>query len=382
MTRTCTCLLAAGAVLFVVAFTGAQALSEPERNFEELWKTFDARYSHFGIKNIDWHALYRVYRPRVTAQTSDDELFDIMAALLGHLNDNHVLLRSPSRHFSAGILQDLKQEDFSLDLVTETYLRGKAVPLSDGVFHYGWLSDTVAYFHFRGFRDVRASGKAIDTIVKEFRHAKALIVDVRGNGGGDDRVGKVIADRFADRKRLYMTVELRNGPKHSDFAAPVEWFVKPGGPAQFTKPVILLTHRFSVSAAENFALAMRTLPHAIQVGDVTSGAFADTTGHTLPNGWRFSASFNLFRDRDGVCWEGLGIAPNYRVVNSKADMDAKRDKVLEFALSLIAAGAKPALGSWTTSAPRTAGRPTKDRAKCSSGWPNRYAFPMPRPPMR
>ena len=55
---------------------------------------------------------------------------------------------------------------------------------------------------------------------KEFRNARALVVDVRGNGGGDDRVGRAIASRFTDRNRLYMTVALRNGPKHDDFAAP------------------------------------------------------------------------------------------------------------------------------------------------------------------
>jgi len=330
----------------------AQGLSEPERNFEELWRTFDANYSHFGVKNIDWNALYRIYRPRVTAKTSDDELYEILSSLLGHLNDNHVGLRTPARRFGAGVLQDLKREDFSLDLVKEKYLKGKAVALRGGVFHYGWLSDTVGYFHFSGFEDEAGSGAAVDAILKEFRNAKALVVDVRGNGGGEDRVGKAIAGRFADRKRLYMTVALRNGPKHDDFAAPVEWFVEPAGPAQFTQPVILLTHRFSVSAAENFALAMRTLPHVIQVGDITSGAFADTAPHTLPNGWRFSAPFNLFRDRDGVCWEGIGIPADYRIFNTKADMDGKKDKVLEFALELIAAGAKPAPGSRTQKAKR------------------------------
>ena len=193
---------------------------------------------------------------------------------------------------------------------------------------------------------------AVDAILEEFRNAKALIVDVRGNGGGDDRVGKAIASRFADRKRLYMTVELRNGPKHADFAAPVEWFVEPEGPAQFTRPVFLLTHRFSVSAAETLRSPCAPCHMSSRWAKSPPGAFADTAGHTLPNGWRFSASFNLFRDRDGVCWEGLGIAPDYRILNTKADIDARRDKVLEFALALIASGARPAPGSRTHKAQR------------------------------
>lgn len=53
-------------------------------------------------------------------------------------------------------------------------------------------------------------------IIQEFKDARAIIVDVRRNGGGDDRVGKLIADRFADRKRLYMTTQIRNGKEHND----------------------------------------------------------------------------------------------------------------------------------------------------------------------
>ena len=56
----------------------AQQLSEPENNFEYLWQTFDRNYGIFGPKKVDWHALYKVYRPRVTPQTTDEELFDII----------------------------------------------------------------------------------------------------------------------------------------------------------------------------------------------------------------------------------------------------------------------------------------------------------------
>src|SRR5437870_1634974 len=106
---------------FFSAVVVAQELSEPEKNFERLWQTFDRNYAIFGPKRIDWNALYKVYRPRVTPKTTDDELFDFMASLLGHLNDNHVRLTSPQRKFQSGILGEMKMEDFSLDLVKEKY---------------------------------------------------------------------------------------------------------------------------------------------------------------------------------------------------------------------------------------------------------------------
>lgn len=333
-------LLVLVALFGVVAprFVAAQELSEPEKNFEQLWKTYDRNYALFGAKHIDWDALYKVYRPRVTAKTTEDELFQVVADILGNLNDNHIRLTSPKRQFQSGILGQMKMEDFSLDLVKQKYLKGKSKPLVEGVFDYGWLTESIGYFHFRNFGRMEQTRTAIDEIIKEFRDAKAIIVDVRGNGGGDDRVGKLIADRFADRKRLYMKTAIRNGPRHDDFTQWKYWYVEPDGPTQFTKPVILLTHRHSVSASENFALAMRVLPNVTVVGDATSGVFADVYGDRLPNGWRFSVPFKLFIDQTGFCWEGIGVPSDIRQTNTKQDIEQERDKVLELAQSLIESG--------------------------------------------
>src|SRR5215831_2858500 len=322
----------------LAASVRGQEVSTPEKNFEYLWQTYDRNYALFGAKHIDWTALYKVYRPRVTANTTDTELFDILSSMLGNLNDNHIRLNSPNRGFQSGILGEMKQESFSLDLVQETFLKGRAKQLMNGVFVYGWLTDSIGYFHFNRFNQIEQSTAAIDEIIKEFNGASSIVVDVRANGGGDDRVGKLIADRFADRKRLYMKTQIRNGPAHDDFTPPKYWYVEPDGPIQFTRPVILLTHRFSVSAAENFTLAMRILPNVTVVGDATSGVFADVYGDRMPNEWRFSVPFKLFVDQDGFCWEGIGVPANIRQINTKQDLDEKRDRPLELAIAMIQAG--------------------------------------------
>ena len=334
-------------LLFCPISLKAQALSEPESVFEALWKTFDSRYAIFLPKRVDWDALYKVYRPKVTPGTTDDELFEILSNMLGHLNDNHVRLMTADRSkvFGAGLLNRLYADRFSSRdeatrfmrerPVDESYIKGGYQLRLDGRFAFGRVADDIGYFHFSSFGDAVASSKVVDEIVAAFKDAKAVIIDVRRNGGGDDRVGKAIADRFADEKRLYMTTQVRNGAKHDDFSDTLRWYVEPGGPAQFTKPVILLTDRFSISAAENFALAMRVLPHATIVGDFTSGCFADVTGGALPNGWRFSVSYKLFVDQDGFCWEGIGVPPDLMVVNSKEDLAKRKDRVLEFAVDLV-----------------------------------------------
>ncbi len=319
--------------------------NNPEKNFDHLWNAFDKEYAAFNAKNINWDAIYKVYRPRVNSETSDDQLFAIMSEMLAHLNDNHVNLRSNKleQSFNAGLLQSLffTNEDvlfneiMSKRPVPDEYFEKGIEVLSGGVFAYSWLPDNIGYFHFNSFGNRVESSRAIDKIIDEFRDSKAIIVDVRRNGGGDDRVGKLIADRFADSKKLYMTTEVRNGSNHDDFNPKKYWYTEPDGILQFTKPVVLLTDRTSISAAENFTLAMRNLPNVTVVGDFTSGCFADVKRGRLPNGWMFSLAYNLFLDSNGFCWEGIGIPPDIRQNFTFKEIENGIDKILELAIDLI-----------------------------------------------
>ena len=324
----------------------AQKLSDPEKNFETMWKLYDLNYGIFIPKKVNWDLLYRVYRPKVTPQTTDDELFDIMSAMLKQLNDNHVSLRSETRRFSAGITGDLDKEDFSLDLVKEKYLKGNFEQRVDTgrrgpIFTFGWITDEIGYFHFRNFTNREKSAAAVDEIVNEFKDAKGIIMDIRNNGGGSDRVAKAILDRFADTKRLYMYSHIRNDTNHDDFTPPRYWHLEPDGPMQFTKPVILLTNRFSISAADCFTLGMKVLPHVTNVGTATSGAYSDVYSETLPNGWRIGISNKLYFDHEGRSWEGIGTPPDLRMVNTKEDIEQGVDKVLELAIDLLNSGLIP-----------------------------------------
>ena len=57
-------------------------LSIQEENFEALWKTFHERYAFFKLRGVDWQAQYKTYRPKITKDTSDDELFKVMCEML------------------------------------------------------------------------------------------------------------------------------------------------------------------------------------------------------------------------------------------------------------------------------------------------------------
>jgi carboxyl-terminal processing protease len=332
-----------GLVLLLLAgVAGAEELNDsrdPEINFEYLWNAMDRYYAQFDVKKVDWDALYNVYRPQVTADITEDELLDIMLAMLGHLNDAHVCVDNGSGRVCAGLVDELARDDFCLDLITSAYLEGTASTALGGSFTYGWLTQGVGYLHIADFKDLdEETATAMDEVLEMFATADAMILDVRNNPGGRGRVAELVAGRFADRKRHYMKSQVRYGEGHHDFGPVCYCNVEPQGPVQFRRPAILLTHRFTESAADEFTLAMRVLPHVTVVGDLTAGAFSSQFPERLPNGWILWLAYRVIRDHNGVCWDGIGVAPDLRIKNTKADIDAGRDRVLEFAMRLLRSG--------------------------------------------
>jgi len=84
------------------AFFEDDRAEDPIANFEYLCTIMNERYSLFEFKHIDWDSINDVYRPQVQAETSHDELFEILADMLNSLRDGHTNLWSPidiSRHF-------------------------------------------------------------------------------------------------------------------------------------------------------------------------------------------------------------------------------------------------------------------------------------------
>lgn len=317
---------------------GPEPANTPEINYELLWQEFDRMYGQFETKNIDWNAIYKRYRPQVKPGTTEDELFEIMTQTLGELDDGHLWLLTPGpnfRRYDSGPVY--AGDDFSA-AVTRKYLQEpKELSTAEGVnLVYGKLNGDVGYVYFVDLgQNPRFYEKAMDEVLSALADTKGLVVDVRNLGGGLDRSSQHVAGRFATERKLFMTTRFRNGPEHSDFTPKIEWYAEPTGSKGFPKPVVLLTNRLTQSAGETFTLAMNQLANVTQMGDTTFGIFSDNPKRELLNGWIYSVSTGDFRAADGKSYEGIGIAPKIRVSNSKEDLAAGRDRVLEAALARL-----------------------------------------------
>ena len=322
-------------------FFNPEPENTPPENFDLLWREFDQLYSLFDVKHVNWDSLYAVYRPQVTTATPPSALFDIMASMLSVLNDGHVYLISPFRGFASNEEAERTwRRNFTFSTVSGWYLKNTEQSAGSGRFIYGTVAPGIGYLLITSFEDVDfgaidAWAKDIDNVVRDLSGNNGLIVDIRNNGGGDAFNAQYIARRFADQRRLFSLGYTRNGPHHADRSSPYEWYTSPGGPIQFTRPIVLLTNRFTASAAERFAFSMKVLPYVTVVGDTTQGAMPHAVPRELPNGWTYRVTVGLVTAADGTIYEGVGIPPDIPVNITPADSAMHKDTILDAAIQKL-----------------------------------------------
>jgi tetratricopeptide (TPR) repeat protein len=305
--------------------------------FEQVWQILNANYPYFEQRGIDWQAMYKVYRPKISPGTSSDELYQTLCSMLEHFNDGHINLETGEKRFCSYTVTNNKMVDFSWKLVRDKYLNRAFKASPDSLFYYGWLTPELAYMRIRRFPNKEILERYIDTIISEIAGAESLIIDVRGNPGGNGFGVAALGSRFADTKRLY-SKNMNRIDQEKNYTSPTYHYVEPLGPVQYRRPVILLQNRYSESGSDLFALALRVLPNAISIGEHTGGCFATYYPEKLINGWTLTMPFSYVVDQNDFCWEGMGIPPNIRKANTKEDIEAGNDKVLEFAIDLYKAG--------------------------------------------
>ena len=326
-------------------------IRNPEKNFEELWKTFHNRYPFFELRNVDWKRQYDTYRPKVTKKTSDDELFDIFCQMLAPLHDGHVELIAKAsgdrkkRYFNPEKKPRFWQE-FTSREIKQLFKTTEKTLVANG---FGRPEETEAwmlyYCRSRAFAYIRILelegvkkrrlSTALDNIADDFKDLEGVIIDIRNNPGGDDSTAITIINRFCDRKRVAFHRKTKIGPGENDYTRLKTWHIEPQGDAQFTAPIVLLTCDSVFSGGEAFALAITQLPYVTVIGDHTNGIFSYQLEKKLPNGWRYRLSYQRYFSADMVSYEGKGVPVDIKLLNKRTDIENGIDPLIIRALKVF-----------------------------------------------
>lgn len=324
----------ATAWLFILALCGCvdeeEFADNSNGNFEALWRIMDQHYCFFSEKGVDWNDVHRRYAPQVAGSLTDDQLFEVLGNMLGELRDGHVNLYSPfdvARNWS---WHEHYPSNFSDSLCTR-YM-GTSYKIASSL-RYCVLDDNVGYVRYDSFTSDIGSGN-LDEVLYALMPCRALIIDVRNNGGGLLTLAEKLAARFTDEEILVGYMRHKTGKGHNDFSSMQPQRLKPAKGVRWHKPVYVLTNRQVFSAANEFVKYMKCCPQVTIVGDQTGGGAGMPFTSELPNGWTVRFSACIMYDRDQRCTED-GIVPDVKASQTDSDFRRGRDTIIEAARKLV-----------------------------------------------
>lgn len=299
-------------------------------NFDFLWEDVQNRYSFFELKEIDWEDIRNTYRPQVKDDMKQQELFDLMAAMLYELKDGHVNLTSAfdrSRNWDWYLGHP---PNFNSNIVDRNYLgRNYRItgPLRNQVI------DSVLYIYYSSFANTISEGH-LEILMRRAAPLKGIIIDVRNNGGGNLRNARQLASCFTEEEVPYARERRKSGPASDDFS---DWQtltvpVKQG--LRFEGKVVVLSNRACYSATTFFAQMMKTLPNVQLLGDQTGGGGGAPSSGELPNGWQYRLSVTQTVNLRGEPLEP-GVPVDIEVNLSQSDANRGKDTLIEAALNLL-----------------------------------------------
>jgi C-terminal processing protease CtpA/Prc len=205
-------------------------------------------------------------------------------------------------------------------------------------FELRMLPDGVAYVALNSFGD-DAAAIAFLAAFDQVSKARALVIDLRNNGGGNSDVGYRVLATLTDKPfapgrwstRKYLPAYRAWGRAMPNLVETEEEF-KPDPARKFTGPVRVLTSAGTYSAAEDFAIAFDAAKRGVIVGETTGGSTGQPLMVKLPGGGMARICTKADTYPDGREWVGIGIKPGLEVHPTVADVQQGRDTVLEAAI--------------------------------------------------
>jgi hypothetical protein len=309
-----------------------QMTGNPRANFDALWTILDRNYCFFDYKEIDWDAVYKAYNSRITSEMGNDALFNLMGEMLAELKDGHVNLTA-----SHDVTRYWKwQDDYPANFdpsIQKHYLGNEEEYSRISGMWYKILEDNVGYIYYGSFTNDVGEG-SLDQVLDRLALCKGLIIDVRNNGGGNLTNVEKITSRFFNKRTLIGYISHKVGAGHADFSPLFPKYVESSDRVRYQKPVVVLANRGCYSAANEFVSIMKSAPQVTVMGDKSGGGSGLPFSSELPNGWsvRFSASPMFNAKKEHI---EFGVEPDHYVSMLQADMEKKKDTIIEAAREFV-----------------------------------------------
>jgi hypothetical protein len=262
---------------------------------DSIANTLDHMYVFPDVaKRIDADLHARLDRGEFNHATDDSSFAQLLTQKLQAI--------SHDKHLRVGVL--------SSDPMSPAGSSGRHTPLFGRTERMG---GDVAYIEILGFR-ARPEEMRDETrrIMSAAADARALIIDLRENGGGSPYTVALISSYLFGAEPVQVTsLYFRRDDRMEDvFTNPLVAGTRFGP----DKPVYVLTSSKTFSAAEEFAYNLQTRNRATIIGEATAGGANPGRGVLLP--YNLNVFVPIAREINPITktnWDGIGVQPDIAV---------------------------------------------------------------------
>lgn len=280
--------------LVLTVLIGAHVYAADLAIFERAWQIVNDRYWNPAYLARNWDDVYNEYYPLAAEAANNDELYEIIEQMYTEIGDDHSAYLPPSR------VEEAKEQFGALRCLT--YFGASA----DAYMHAGVVRyTTFGNVGYVGVPDLMSTG--ITAAIKEAitgvteRGAEALILDLRGNPGGQLVAMMEVAGLFTGG--LLWRIAMR-------WSLPMPYPAL--GFGTFSElPLVILIDEHVHSAAEGLAGALQNSGRATIIGTTTAGNVEAVLPFCLRDGSQAWIATGVLAPLVGPTWEGRGVSPDY-----------------------------------------------------------------------
>jgi C-terminal processing protease CtpA/Prc len=145
---------------------------------------------------------------------------------------------------------------------------------------------------------------------------RAMIIDLRQNGGGSPKMVALISSYLFDRRTHLNDLWTRSTNATEEF-----WTQDSVAGRRFggEKPVFVLTSTNTFSGAEEFTYNLKALKRATIVGETTGGGAHPVRGRRIDEHFMIGVPFaRAINPVTRTNWEGVGVEPDTKVLAGEA----------------------------------------------------------------
>ncbi|MDU5262582.1 MAG: S41 family peptidase [Clostridium celatum] len=380
----------------IVDITKSKQLTKEEKieDFEYMFKTIEEAYPFLEVNkrvnNVDWIANKEEYLEKIKNTKNDKEFIEAITQILSELNNDHThLINSKELYdfFKSGYNQTGLYDFFDDEKVLSRYnsMEGntqntkepmvkKDVIVRDVIdkkIGYIYLPQMYGVYGEITEKDIESDMKIIGDYINKLEDYKALIIDIRGNSGGDDMywrsiVSKVASDDIeskgylafrSDNKIMKDYIDkreirvdsidnlpkelLENAPKDimTDFSEFMESTVviESDNKSKFKGNIYLLVDDAVYSSSESFSIFCKDSGFATLIGEKTGGdgGGIDPILFDLENsGLIIRMASDMYLTGQGICNEEFKTKPDYEVSDVTRTKNFEDDKCIQKVLEL------------------------------------------------